>query len=303
MEAITLTITLTEEYAQALKNAKGIDRTYKGRNWPELLKPVDGCVRFALEDSTLTLSCTTAKGEVRERCSYESIQRITELRSGVLLQLAKGKLLFLHAGKDRLENEKLMQVIPALFSRCKYLFKHQNIRLPGVSPLKRLNFYLRKPHGYRASVGPLKAAVAVLMALCLLIGTVFVAMPFLHRKIDEKTAEKKIVLLSRYEAGKELYLYDSEGDCWSVDNCCVDTALLAEVRKLPVNAGLELLLRPGTKAVLQITVNSKVLLDFEEAQDRIFTEAVTFAVFGAAMYFAGGYMIVLLVRKKKGMRP
>ncbi len=142
--------------------------------------------------------------------------------------------------------------------------------------------------------------LALLAALCLLVGTVLAVMPAANRKIDKENALNKTVLFSRYASGGsgDVTIYDAAGQQWQIDGCCVDDVLLAKLKKLPVNAGFEMWLRPSDRAVLQIRVAGQVLLDFDYAQEQLLTEAWVFAAMGLLLCGTGVYLIVILARKK-----
>lgn len=83
-----------------------------------------------------------------------------------------------------------------------------------------------------------------------------------------------------------------------MDDSCSTSALLEQLDGIPTGTQIHLMVHPKSKNVLQLDVNGNILLEFQDAQNRIWREALFFGVLGLLMYAAAVGLSVGMIHKK-----
>ena len=144
----------------------------------------------------------------------------------------------------------------------------------------------------------------VLMCMLLFVGTVFTTGPLRNREIERDEALAVAGTFERvdpaYNKGNLKYidLVFSDGEEQTIDGCCVRQGLEERLEQIPAGTQMRLLVHPKSNCVLQLEVNGQILLDFDNAQEYLWQEAMAFMWLGAFMYAVTVYFIVRMVRKK-----
>lgn len=310
MQTVTLQVALTEQYSRQLDRIRKAADLRKCRSWPEILCISGEYAQVELDESGITLRGQTAKGIKEEHCGYDSVLGVTELREGILLRISHKRLLFLPAAESGAESEALMAAVYLLSRCCRYLFKRGSVGLKDVTFLQWLRFRTRKRQGYYEGEAWLRMGTALLIAVALFMGTMFVSMPFRNYKVSKGEAESVVTCLLSVEGHyrrprrsfrrelRYILLNCSEGEQFQIRNCYRNEGMLEQLESIPVGTSVEMLLHPKSGTVLELVADDRVYVDFEGSQDYLWRESLVSAGLGVLCYAAAPYLIVLLVKKK-----
>ena len=148
----------------------------------------------------------------------------------------------------------------------------------------------------------------LLIGLALLMGTVFLSLPFRNHRIEESEAVSVTAEFCGYAIDRSLrhrsirflHLEFTDHDDLTVDGCCVKVDWVAKLDALPKGTTMRLLVHPRSGNVLQIEADGEILLPFQDAQRAIRRESLTFAAIGLAIYACiGAFLADLLLQKRK----
>ena len=152
-----------------------------------------------------------------------------------------------------------------------------------------------------------KRGLILLIGLALLMGTVFLSLPFRNHRIEESEAVSVTAEYCGYYIDtnpkhisiQEIDLEFNDHDDLTVDGCCVIMDWVNKLDALPKGTSMRLLVHPRSGNVLQIEARGEILLPFAEAQRAIRRESLAFAAMGLAIYACIGAFLVDLLRRKR----
>lgn len=304
MDAVKLTIPLTEEYRKRLDEVRLSEDLRKCRAWTDLLAPAAESAEVELNGNYVLLKCNTLKGAVQDSCTYDGVLAVTEMKDGILLRLSHKRLLWLPIPENPRENELLMNAMMLLSKYCKYLFRTSRLKLKGVGIKQRIAFRFRSRQGYDTSNSLTKRIIISFICLSLFSAVAFVSEPFRNQKIDRENA---IMLSAVFDSVDRVYgkhgvqyvnLQFQDAEAQSVAGCCLGYGLQEKLESIPSGTQMQLLIHPDSGNVLQIQVEGETLLEFDDAQDQLWREACFFPVLGVFMIVFAVFLIYILIRKK-----
>lgn len=304
MNDLTLTIKLTNEYDACFQNARTLTNLRKCRCWFDPKSVSNNEVTVTLTSYGIILRYCTSKEPVEETCTYDSILSVTEMHNGVMLRLSHKRLLFLQAADNRKDTELLMQAMVMLGEHCRYLFRKSSLYVGKAGLFEQIKFRLRPKQGYYDGAGYWNALWIALICITAFIATVFVLEPVNNRIITESEAIRVQAIYTgcdpAYRRGHAKYidLLFEDYEELTVDGSCSNSTLVRQLDNLPAGAQLHMLIHPKSESVLQIDVDGELLLEFNDAQNRIWKESVIFAVIGLFLYIADLGLLIGLIRKK-----
>lgn len=304
MNDLELKIKLSNEYDICFERARVLTNLRKCHCWFDRKSVANDEVTITLTLQDILLDYCTSKGRIQESCTYDSVLSVTEMHDGVLVRLSHKRLLFLPAANDRKNTQLLMQAVAMLGKRCKYIYKQSNLRINEPGVIEQINFRLRPKQGHYVGATYEKGALILLICMAVLIATIFVLQPVNNRIVPESEAVALAVTFSgcdpSYRRGQIKYidLVFEDYEELTVDGCCSNSDLVERLAAVPAGTQIHLLLHPQSKNVLQINVNNEILLEFVDAQNRIWREAIAFAVLGLLLYVAAAGLLVGMIRKK-----
>ena len=304
MDAVKLPVWLTEEYRQQINEFRDREDLRKCRSVFDLLGAAEEKGEVEINRNCIIIRCNTRKGEAVDSCTYDGVLAVTEMRDGILLRLSHKRLLWLPVSHDVQENERLMEAMQWLSVHCKYHFRTARLRLRGVGLGKRIAFCFRPRQGYDMGRGVINGAIAAFICLVLFVGTVFFFFFFRNHKIPQQDAVRFSGVLTRVDtfyrrsgiSCADLVFKNDEEK--TVDGCCLGYGLAEKLERLPAGTQMDLLIHPDSEYILQIEAEGLTLLDFDNAQNRLWNESLFFAGLGVLMYAVGVYMIYMFIRKK-----
>ena len=197
-----------------------------------------------------------------------------------------------------------MQAVVMLGEHCKYLFKKAALRINKAGLLLQIQFRLRPNQGYAYNAGFFGGVSIIFICLTLFIATVFTFQPISNRKIHQSEAISLVATYSgcdpSYRRGhiKYIDLEFIDHKELTVATSCSSLSLFEQLDKIPAGTPVHLLVHPKSENVLQLEVNGDILLEFHNAQDRIWNEALFFGALGLFMYAAAIGLSVTMIRKK-----
>ena len=153
-----------------------------------------------------------------------------------------------------------------------------------------------------------RLGLILLICLALLMGTVFLSLPFRNHRVEESeafsvTAEYcgyYIDTNPKHTSIQEIDLHFNNHDDLTVDGCCVKMEWVSKLDTLPKGTTMHLLVHPRSGNVLQVEANGEIILPFQDTQRSILQESLTFAAIGLAMYASiGAFLVYFLHRKSK----
>ena len=147
----------------------------------------------------------------------------------------------------------------------------------------------------------------LLIGLALLMGTVFLSLPFRNHRIEESEAVAVTAEFCGYAIDKNLkststqyiHLEFTDHDDLTVDGCCVKMDWVNKLDALPKGTSMRLLVHPRSRNVLQIEANGDTLLPFQDAQRSIRRESLAFAATGLVVYACIGAFLINFLRRKR----
>ena len=304
MNKLELIIRLSSEYDACFEKARTITNQHKCRCWFDRKAVTDNEVCVTLTSNDIEICYNTPKGPIRESCTYDSILSVTEMHDGIMLRLSHKRLLFLQAADNRYDTELLMQAFTMLGKHCKYIFKKSNLYVGKAGFIAQLQFRLRPNQGHYDGMRNMKVLWIALICITAFVATVFVLEPVNNRVIDQSEAiSVQATYLGcdpAYRRGRVKYIdlqFENHKEL-TVDNTCCTSDLIESLDTIPAGTQLQLLVHPKSQYVLQIDMESKLLLEFSDSQSRIWKESVIFAVIGLFLYIADAGLLIGLLRKK-----
>lgn len=304
MDQVTLTIQLTEEYHKCVEEVRTAENLRKCRCWIDLLGAIGPAAEVEINRNGVVLRCNNHKGLAQESCTYDGVLALTETKDGVLLRLSHKRLLFLPITDDAENNELVMNAMMLLSEQCKYVFRTARLRLPGVRLVKKLGYHTRPRQGYYTGDFFVKGAMIALICIALFIGTIFAIEPIRNRKIELDEALSMTGAFDRFDPAyrranlKYIDLVFSDIEEQTIDGCCVRQGLGSRLDQIPSGTQMRLLVHPTSNYVLQLEVDGEILLNFDDAQEYLWVEAISFMWLGLFMYAVTAFLIVSMVRKK-----
>lgn len=305
MNELEILIKLSHEYDMCFEKARTMTDLQKCRCWFDRKNVVNNEVAVKLTQHGVVIQYHTPKGTVQESCVYDGVLGVTEMREGIMMRLSHKRLLFLPAADNRKETELLMQAAIILGENCKYIFRKSCLCINKVGLLEQIAFRCRRNQGHYDGGGYLKGALILLICAILFMATVFVLQPANNRIVSESEA---ISVVATYSDWKPIYgrRYDIRGidlefddyEELTVDGSCSNSDLIKKVESVPSGTKMHLLVHPQSDNVLQIDVNGDMLLEFSDAQNRIWRESVAFAAMGLVMYGIAIALSISMIRKK-----
>ena len=304
MDAVKLTILLTEEYRERIGQARSSEDLRKCRPWNDLLNASTDRAEVEINQDGVILRCNTPKGVMEDSCTFDGVLAVTEMRDGILLRLSHKRLLWLPVSEETQENELLMNAMMLLCRYCKCLFRESRLKLKGVGIKRRLAFRFRARQGYDTGNSLSKGIIIVFVCLSLFCTAGFVSQPFLNRKIDVETA---VMLSAVFDRADRVYgkhgvkyvdLEFQDADTQMVASCCLGYGLEEKLENIPSGTQMQLLIHPDSGNVLQIQVEGETLLEFDYAQDQLWSEAMFFPILGIFMFACAVFLLFVLIRKK-----
>lgn len=305
MDAVRLTIRLTEEYRERINKARASEDLRKCRSWIDLLDPAVERAEVEINGDCVSLRCNTQKGAVQDSCTYDGVLAVIEMKDGVLLRLSHKRLLWLPVSEDVRENELLMNAMMLLCNHCRSVFRTARLKLKGIGVTKKIAFRFRPRQGYYTGHAFVRGSTIAFICLLLFAATVFVSQLFQNQKIDEQNA---IMLSAVFDSADPVYgkisticidLQFRDAEEQTVDGCCLGYGLEEKLENIPSGTQMQLLIHPDSGNVLQVKVAGETLLDFDYAQDQLWCESLLFAGFGVFMLVCAVFLIYALIRKKE----
>lgn len=202
MNDLELTIRLSTEYDACFEKARTLTDLRKCHCWFDRKNVLNNEVTVTLTSYGIILRYCTAKEQVQETCTYDSVLSVTELRCGIMLRLSHKRLLFLPAADNQKDTELLMQAVVMLGEHCKYLFKKSALRINKAGLFAQIQFRLRPNQGYDYNAGFLSGVSIFFICLTFFIATVFTSQVVNNRKICESEA---ISLVATYSGRDSSY--------------------------------------------------------------------------------------------------
>ena len=152
-----------------------------------------------------------------------------------------------------------------------------------------------------------RLVLILLICLALLMGTVFLSLPFRNHRVEESeafsvTAEYcgyYIDTNPKHTSIQEIDLHYNNHDDLTVDGCCVKMEWVSKLDALPKGTTMHLLVHPRSGNVLQIEARGEILLPFQDAQRSICRESLTFAAIGLTIYACTGAFLAAVLRRKR----
>ena len=306
MDCAKMTIRIDDDYLTRLNKARYDAEIIKCRSWVDPQKLADPSVQVDVTPSCITLRYRSQKGPTEESAAYDSVLSLTEMRNGVLLRLSHKRLLFLPVMDNADANEALMHAVTLLCEYCPYSFRDCRLRLPGVSPGKKLTFHTRPRQGLYTGSGTLKVFLFCVICISVFIGSVFVSMLFQNHKI---TPEEAIVFSDEYTGYEKavrryhthyINLQFADSQEQYLDGFLCSDALVKQLDQIPAGTPMNLLIHPTSGSIMQIEVQDTILLHFDSAMSAIRTNSITFACLGLLMF--GGAVILVFEMLPKNRR-
>ena len=296
-DPIILQLPLSEEYDALFAQAREQTNLRKCRCWFDRTAAI-GDIRVEVTDRDIGIRYETKKGIIEDRCVYGAVSALTELRQGIVVRLSHGRMLFLPSGGSRAYMPGLMRATERMERYICYRFQDCPMELAGVGLWRRMEFRLRERRGVAFSLkrvtGSVRYFIIAILIAGLLMGTMMVTQPLRSRRVEIGDTTQLQSRLSNVEglSGRHglssIRLTLADGSTQTIYEC--DSILLEALEALPDGTELELWVHPGTAGVLQIEARGELLLEFDEAMDSAWTEALWMAGLGAAMYAGCAYI-------------
>ena len=156
---------------------------------------------------------------------------------------------------------------------------------------------------------PLWFAIGLLIA-GLFIGSIFTfGMQHWNAKVSREECTRVETAFVSYDmiygrrtSIKEIEIYCSDNERYTIDGVSVNTALREKLVTLSGKEKLTLLIHPNSNTILELSTEHGTLLHFDETVEKLSGEATAFLFLGLFMYFAAGlslYHIVLHCKQKR----
>lgn len=304
MNDLELKIKLSNEYDNCFEIVRTMTDLRKCHCWFDRKNVINDEVSVTFTSHGIVMRYSTSKEQIQEKCKYDSVLAVYEMYDGIMLRLSNKRLLFLQAADNRRDTELLMQAVVILGEHCKYIFRKSYLRINKADLLAQIIFRLRPRQGHYDGTGYLNGGLIFLICATVFIATVFVLKPANNGIIPVSEALTLEVTYSHcdpfYQRGHLRYI-DLEFDDYeelTVDGCCSNADLIEQLENIPAGTQVHLLVHPKSENVLQIEVAGDILLEFSDAQNRIWRESVSFAVMGLLMYLVAVGLLIGMTRKK-----
>lgn len=305
-ESIILQLPISAEYDALFARAREQTGFRKCRCWFDRSAAVgDICVEIT--EHAIAIRYETKNGTTEDRCLHSAVVSLTELKTGIVVRLSHGRMLFLPSGGGREYMKNLIRAVMLMEKHISYRFRDGAMALHGIGISDRLTFRLRPDRGIKFSMTGIdrttKWSAIALMCLTLFIATVFVTQPLRNQRITPDQAESVTAVYQEADGYyrrfslRSVTLHFRDHPDLTVEHR--PAALLDAMESLEPGTTLELLVHPDDAGVLQVTANGVVLLDFEGTMKVAWTDAVCFAGLGVFLYLCAGYAGYEVFRKKK----
>ena len=83
---------------------------------------------------------------------------------------------------------------------------------------------------------------------------------------------------------REIVVRFSDHDDLCIAGCCVDAEMIGELRDIPAGAKAEMLVHPNSDTIIEMSVQGKEIVDFDEAMKDLMKEKTGFGTLGIFMY-------------------
>ena len=158
-----------------------------------------------------------------------------------------------------------------------------------------------------------KPILIALILICLWMSTFFTfGLGYSHASISrEQAIEIKAVYQSchiskRYPTRHSAVLYFSGLKPLSIDVSCLNSSLVNELDKLTAGTTIHLLVHPNSNTILEMDVDGKTLMEFEDSMESITRSRYAFHILGlifyAALLIAGIQWLIRYRRKRRNQR-
>lgn len=84
----------------------------------------------------------------------------------------------------------------------------------------------------------------------------------------------------------------------TLDGSCVSDAFMEHLEAVPEGTMMELLVHPHCGYIVEMKTEDQIILDFADASNRLWREAIGFLVLGVFLYGTVVYLSVAAIRKK-----
>ena len=303
-ESLQITIQLTDLYVKQFDMARSAADYRKCRSWITKDAVIDGKATVVLNESNICLKYNSRKGTVEEKSTYDSVLSVTETRQGILIRLSHKRLLLLPVSNAAKDNEKLVDAMETLGKYCRYFFKIGSMPLTGVRIMKRLDFRFRPNQGPFMLRFSLKVPFILLLCLVTFIATIFVSEPYRQQRIDKTEAIYYFGEYVSYEEHirkhniMEVDILFANMEEQTLDGSCVSDAFMEHLEAVPEGTMMELLVHPHCGYIVEMKTEDQIILDFADASNRLWREAIGFLVLGVFLYGTVVYLSVAAIRKK-----
>lgn len=151
-----------------------------------------------------------------------------------------------------------------------------------------------------------KTQAWICIIIGLIVGTVFTfGMQYWHSPIKKDEAIYTEAIFSSYKEvlkyGKvnELILHFENHDYLIIDNKCCSQKVIDEVHFLNPGAILKIYYHPNSNKIMEMTCNSKVILQFDDSASKLSQDSQGFKVLGIILYLGTAYGVIMLIRERK----
>lgn len=83
-----------------------------------------------------------------------------------------------------------------------------------------------------------------------------------------------------------------------IDGSCLRNAVVNKVESIKPGTKLQLLVHPNSNTILEMVDNGEMILAFDDAMDRLSSEATGFSILGIFMYVGAAHGAIKLIRKE-----
>lgn len=154
--------------------------------------------------------------------------------------------------------------------------------------------------------------IAVIL-ICLWMGTVFTfGLGYSHASISrEQAIEMEAIyqscrIFKRYSTQHSAVLYFSGLEPMSIDVSCLNSSLVNELDKLTAGKTIHFLVHPNSNTILELEVDGKTLMEFEDSMESITRSRYAFHILGlifyAALLIAGIQWLIRHRRKRRNQK-
>lgn len=150
-----------------------------------------------------------------------------------------------------------------------------------------------------------KGSAVFLIVAGILLGTVFtVGMYYWTKPIEKTDAVHVNATFASYQKHyrrhnlSSLTLCFSDHEPLSIDNACFTSDVLNHIENMAPGTVLELYVHPNSDTILEMMCSGEVILDFNQAAQRLTTKRVSFLILGIFMYMSAAFGVEKLLNKE-----